>query len=308
MSEITKIQWCDHSSSPWHGCSHVHLGCTNCYAETMARRNPKTLGVWGDDGTRVKSKSFIANLRKWNREAEAAGVVQSVFPSICDPFEDRPELVPWRAEMFAEIDRCPWVRLMLLTKRPENIRRMWPMGGSPPPGMPGGYRFNVWLLTSVSDQTTTDTMILLLLDCCDLVPVRGLSIEPLLAPLKIPEAYLCGRCGIGTAKPHDVLGRDGINWCIIGGESGGGARPCNIEWIRSIVAQCKKSSIPCFVKQLGSVPMVDESWWREQSGTPLLSERKSQLCPDGFSALALDDDKGGDPNQWPNDLRVREFP
>lgn len=74
MGVETKIEWCDRSASPWHGCSRVHAGCDNCYAEAMAVRNPKTLGVWGDQGTRVKSKSFVANLRKWNREAEANGI------------------------------------------------------------------------------------------------------------------------------------------------------------------------------------------------------------------------------------------
>ena len=112
MGEQTKIQWCDHSASPWHGCEHArmpdgseHPGCWNCYAEAMSRRNQRVLGVWGGDGTRVKSKSFVKNLIAWNKVGEKRGRPVSVFPSICDPFENRPELVPWREEMFATIDQ-----------------------------------------------------------------------------------------------------------------------------------------------------------------------------------------------------------
>lgn len=335
MGETTKIEWVDRSASPWHGCSRVHAGCDNCYAEAMAVRNPKTLGTWGENGTRVKSKSFVANLRKWNREAEARGEPISVFPSICDPFEDRPELVEWRNEMFSTIDQCPWIRLLLLTKRPENVRRMWPVSERSGIAANGArywsrehFRPNVWLLTSVSDQPTADAMIPPLLKCRDLVPVLGVSAEPLLGPVDlarwlrpVPDCTFADgqdgccshpgnptpECGTGAACPLSEY--RGLNWVIVGGESGHGARPCDLAWIRSIVSQCKAAGVACFVKQLGaSICERYPSAW--PNGYPH-GDQSVTLTGDGygtFSVTGLHDKKGGDWTEWPADLRVREWP
>jgi protein gp37 len=76
----------------------------------------------------------------------------------------------------------------------------------------------------------------------------------------------------------------GIHWAIVGGESGHGAREFDIQWARSIIRQCREQRVPCFVKQVGSRPVRD--------GNPVV----------------LADFKGGDPQEWPEDLRVREFP
>lgn len=317
MGVETKIEWCDRSASPWHGCSRVHAGCDNCYAEAMAGRNPKTLGVWGENGTRVKSKSFVANLRKWNREAEARGEPISVFPSICDPFEDRPELVEWRNEMFATIDECPWIRLLLLTKRPQNVRRMWPHEGfyrrvfqSSPYGVqdcdPTPKRLNnVCLLTSVSDQATAEAMIHPLLECRDLVPVLGVSAEPLLGSIDLSARLgllTYSRDAVVRMMPHGLMYPDPragktvktypsqLDWVIVGGESGPKARPCDIGWVRSIVTQCKAAGVPCFVKQLGANPH-----YTNHQG-------------DMHACGPFRDPKGGDWNEWPEDLRVREWP
>ena len=78
-----------------------------------------------------------------------------------------------------------------------------------------------------------------------------------------------------------------IDWVIVGGESGPGARPCDIAWIRSIVAQCKAAGVPCFVKQLGA-------FWA----------RKANKDPDNWEQI---DRKGGDPLDWPLDIRVRQM-
>ena len=80
-----------------------------------------------------------------------------------------------------------------------------------------------------------------------------------------------------------------LHWIIVGGESGPGARPCDLSWIRSIRDQCRTMSVPCFVKQLGSNARAktafDEDFW-----------------------YSLKDQKGGNPAEWPSDLRVRESP
>lgn len=358
MAENTKIEWADHTASPWHGCSKVHTGCENCYAEALAKRNPATLGIWGETGTRVKSKSFIRNLHKWDREARRAGRIASVFPSLCDPFEDRPELEPWRREMFEAIDQCPNLRLLLLTKRPENVRGMWPgvchdtdMGGN---GVTMTmHRPNVHLLYSASDQPSLDAGIDHLLACRPLVPVLGLSLEPLVGPVDLTPWLLGGERNVQTCStcdgegvPKDVIAKhaavcqymshdinDGaervcsscgsmlpacaaceetggkvylptIDWVIVGGESGPGARPCNVAWIRSIIRQCKAAGVPVFVKQLGSRPIDTGTHFDWPGGTWFGAD------PDygNGARVYLDHPKGGNPAEWPEDLRVQEFP
>lgn len=293
MAANSKIEWCDHTASPWHGCTKVAAGCTNCYAAAMAPRNHGTLGIWGDHGTRIKSKSFGDNLRKWNRQAEKTGRVASVFPSICDPFEDRPELVPWRNEMFAAADLLPLIRLLLLTKRPQNIRGMWPCYTTPPHKQ---YRDNVWLGSSASTQADLEANLTEMAGVRDLAPVRFLSLEPLLEPL----SFALRTDGTGSA-----LTAAGINWVILGGESGPKARPCDVEWIRKIVAHCNAAGVPCFVKQLGANvitrnDMIEDVFNNGHAGWP---DPEIQHHIHGFR-----DPKGGDMNEWPKDLRVREFP
>lgn len=88
----------------------------------------------------------------------------------------------------------------------------------------------------------------------------------------------------------------GINWVIVGGESGPHARPCDVAWIRSIVAECREAEVPGFVKQLGARP----EQFRAPTGAP---DDAGDVVP-----LSLRDPKGGDPDEWPEDLRVREVP
>lgn len=306
----TKIEWVStvsadgtvvpgHTASPWYGCSHVHVGCHNCYAEMLAKRNPKTLGVWGDGGTRVKSKSFVGALLKFNEQAEAAGQIVSVFPSLCDPFEDRPELEPWRQEMFAVIDSCPWVRLLLLTKRPENVRRMWSAAG---------HRPNVWLIASISDQPTADKLVPDLLACAGLVPVLGLSAEPLLGPvnltrhlgfwMKEPCPDHKGRFSLECAACNgkNAVRVNRIQWLICGGESGPGARRFELDWARSLQSQCYKADVPYFFKQAGSNP------WDWDRGDPLA------YVPSELAPLKLKDGKGGSLEELPHELQCRDFP
>lgn len=74
MAENSKIEWTHHTWNPWRGCTKVSAGCANCYAETLSGRNPKTLGIWGPQGTRVvASESTWKEPMKWDREAAAAG-------------------------------------------------------------------------------------------------------------------------------------------------------------------------------------------------------------------------------------------
>lgn len=196
-----------------------------------------------------------------------------------------------RADLFRMIDKTPWLDWQLLTKRPENIARMWPTeddgaGGKlaamifgeddrPAKGRLIRRRDNVWLGTSISDQATAEAAIHNLLKCKNLLaPVTFLSAEPLLGPVNL------------LAQAQWFWAGSGVNWVIIGGESGAGARPCEVQWIRDLVKQCKNSGVPCFVKQLGAFPRWDRD----------------------ATQYFIRDSKGGDWEEWPADLRVREFP
>jgi protein gp37 len=369
VSETTKIQWAKHTASPWYGCQHAqlpdgsdHPGCPNCYAEALSRRNPGTLGEWGADGRRVVSKSFHDACRKWNAAALKAGERASVFPSLCDPFEDwqgpihdhfgerlhrsirggietqQVTMNDLRADLFATIDKCPMLDFLLLTKRPQNIQRFWTtVGGENAkrnwqfaepckemPSHPKKYRRNVHLLYSASDQASLEAGIGELLKCRDLVPVLGLSLEPLVGLIDLDDAgAFRTNHGCDGAVPdpqcevcHGAL--VGVDWVIVGGESGSGARPCRPEWIRSIVRQCKDANVPCFVKQLGSNivtrnDMVEDHFNSLETGWP---DPEVEHHIHGFREdyqgadcrIRLRDKKGGDWSEWPEDLRVRQFP
>lgn len=300
MSENSKIEWTDHTFNPWRGCTKVAAGCTNCYAEKLSKRNPKVLGIWGDQGTRVvASEAMWRKPLKWAkdwREAyedwaslkvgghfDAPRRPRVFCASLADVFEDRPELVGPRLRLLALIEQTPELDWQLLTKRPENVRRLLREGYGAAwneirdPQLPK----NVWLGTSVACQEDADRNIPELLK----VPaaVRFVSYEPAVGPVDF-SPWLWADLG-GRGKAH----LNGLHWLIVGGESGGKSkvRPCDVSWIRSAVEQCKAADAPVFVKQLGSRPMC---------GIP--------EC----NCLSKSKGKNGDPSVWAPDLRVREFP
>jgi protein gp37 len=154
---------------------------------------------------------------------------------------------------------------------------------------------NVWLGVSVEDQQRADERIPLLLQTP--AAVRFLSVEPLLGPISFRWAkwhdYKSAPVNPEDGRQHlnEYDGFRGIGWVIAGGESGPGARPCDVSWVRSIVAQCKAAGVPCFVKQLGanvSGYNPHGTWVR---GRPHFY-----------------DSKAGDMAEWPEDLRVRQMP
>lgn len=309
MSAETGIAWTDATFNPWWGCQRVSPGCTNCYAETWAKR-------WGVGWGPSVERRFFGDKHwnepvRWNKAAEAAGVRKRVFcASMADVFEDRRDLDDQRVRLWRLIRATPRLDWQLLTKRPENLRRMLPWTGEP--------WANVWLGTTCEDQQRADERIPHLL--ATPAAVRFLSVEPQLGAidlLRVKGLRGCGaakdgECGqawcpqVRDGEPHrsgrhcpiddwgDVDESDEpprIHWVIVGGESGPGARPFHVEWARSIVAQCKAAEVPVFVKQLGAVPIgVKEDGWDAPHKLTLLSK------------------KGGDMAEWPSDLRVREFP
>lgn len=333
MAENSKIEWTHHTFNPWRGCAKVHEGCAHCYAEREAKRFPDVRGIWGPNGTRVvASESMWHEPVKWNRLVSCnvahGGPRPRVFcASLADVFEDwhgkivshkrwtvrvapnghlgnagfrNATMDDLRARLFTMIDATPNLDWLLVTKRPENVHRMWPwhcpcgnlgtqqdevgMGRCEACGHEiedeDCYRKNVWLLTSVSNQATADAMIPPLLWSRDLCPVLGLSAEPLLGPIEFSNVT-------HRSDAISQLGKtalSGIDWVIVGGESGHGARPCDLGWIRSIRDQCQAASVACFIKQLGANPIA------------------------ASGSLRFLDKKGGDWETWPDDLRIRQYP
>ncbi len=219
MAENTAIAWTDHTFNPWIGCARVSPGCAMCYAETLDKRYGGT--AWGAHGTRrVTGADTWRKPLKWNRDALRTGTSPRVFcASMGDVFEDHPALTEPRARLWTLIEQTPALTWQLLTKRPENIATMAPWGDTWPT--------HVWAGTSVEDQRRADERTPHLAK----VPaaVRFLSCEPLLAPVD--------------------LDLTGVSWAIIGGESGPGHRPMDLNWLASIVGQCRAAGVAVFVKQ-----------------------------------------------------------
>lgn len=351
MVENSKIEWTHHTFNPWIGCSKVSPGCENCYAETLMDTRYGRV-KWGPKGTRQMTSD--ANWKKplaWDKAAKTSGERHRVFcASLADVFEDfkgpilnsageelrtdgegwfgtveeahasgespvgkvwhrRANLDHVRQRLFDLIDATPNLDWLLLTKRPENVLDMtlrcqekwWFRSLLACPS-------NVWIGTSIEDQKRADERIPHLLK----IPaaVRFLSMEPLLGPVDLQPVIKDGK----------FENNQGINcdWVIVGGESGQGARPCRVEWVRRIVQQCQAVGVPCFVKQLGANvvtrnDMVEDEFNNLNTGWP---DPHVEHHINGFQEnyqgadcrIRLRDSKGGDWNEWPEDLRVREFP
>jgi protein gp37 len=314
MAAESVIEWCDATFNPWVGCAKVSPACTHCYAEfsTPARTHrARGLELWGPKAARYVTSD--ANWREplaWNRRAVREGRRLRVFcASLADVFEDHPALGLPRVRLWDLIERTPALDWLLLTKRPQSIRSMVPRAWLDAP------RPHVWFGTTVEDQTRANERVLELVQ----VPavLRFLSVEPLLEPVEI---------GLRGTLPHTVASRytmvhERIGWVIVGGESGPRARPFDLAWARAIVAECAATQTACFVKQLGARP-IDSAcvdivgadghvhYVRPAGHRDLDEARRTPgvtLRPHDVGRL-LRDRKGGDIDEFPEDLRVRAFP
>lgn len=270
----SKIQWTHHTANLWHGCTKVHAGCDNCYAETMSKRFGKD--IWGNDKPRLAVKSVFKELAKYQKQAEQTGQMHRVFVgSMMDIFEKPMPVVNSKGEpvilddpgsqlytsdmrdiLFLNISKNEYPNLMFLflTKRPSNINKMIPeIWISSPPA-------NVMFGCSPVDQKTADKLIPQLLE------VNGrlfLSMEPMLGPVNL-EGLTQGR----------------IQWIITGGESGPHKRPYNTDWFRSIRDFCKTCRISFFMKQMdGVLPIPDDLIIREFPMMPVPPFNKFPMMP-----------------------------
>jgi protein gp37 len=255
MSANSAIEWTDHTFNPWWGCVKVSPGCERCYAETLSARYGHH--VWGPAKTTTRrhfGDAHWAEPLSWNQSAARDGVRKRVFcASMADVFEPHPNVTSDRQRLFALIEATPSLDWLLLTKRPELVPALLPSSwvNSPQP--------NVWIGASIEDQHRAEERLPLL----KAIPaaVRFLSCEPLLGPLS-------------------SVNLDGVDWVIVGGESGPGARRMDPSWALGLRQQCRSAGVKFFFKQAGSA--LAREWGMEGKGHEL--------------------------SRVPSQLRVREFP
>lgn len=259
MAKNSKIEWTDHTTNLWWGCSKEHTGCKNCYAESLSNRFGED--IWGENHGRKLIKSAFKDLDRYQKEAYKNDTFTKVFVgSMMDVFENNKLLInpnenfkdidSLRNALFEKIDNRKYdnIRFLFLTKRPGNINKMIPskwLEDCPS---------NVWFGTSISNQETTDIYVPLLLENTPLDSNLFLSMEPQIGGVTlhnflIPEA----------ATKSGVL-RNPIQWVIQGGESGLNRRPFNLIWADSIILQCKYAGISYFFKQIDKIKSIPEKY------------------------------------------------
>ncbi len=318
-------------------CENVSPGCENCYSDTNNSRclPANGTGLPFDRRSRdlvdifVDEKILVQPL-KWRKPVKIFVENQSdLFGEfVPDEMIDR---------VFAVMAFCHQHTFQVLTKREDRMRE-WASGSTSRWGTRhtpvisamnalgvereniAAIRWplpNVWLGVSVENQETADARIPLLLKSP--AAVRFVSYEPALGPVDFDPLWLHPelsgwwdgqRIARGKGAIHEVDhplkdATRGLDWIIIGGESGPGARPFDIQWARAPIEQCRAAGVACFVKQAGAfVISSDTNDWTGHRGTEALTGNGLEQR----WRILLDDKKGGSPEEWPEWMRVREFP
>lgn len=346
MSDRSSIEWTDASWNPLRGtkgrhhCVRISEGCKHCYAATMNHRFGGPDYVKGADAPRLDADALLQPL-KWRKPRRI--FVCSMTDLFMDEHSD--EMID---KVFAVMALAPRHAFQVLTKRAKRMRdyvsqerayryigAAWSMLGYHPLTKYRHERIttrpfplpNVWLGVSAENQERADERIPDLL--ATPAAVRFVSAEPLLGPIDFEypktiypdgppmccSGFECGCMGKPVEPPMWWTPSGvGIDWVIVGGESGPGARPCDVQWIRSIKDQCDSAGVACFVKQLGARPIIPASrqahWdWGGDIGRAARFEATDPLHESTAPwRVVLKDKKGGEPSEWPADLRVRQMP
>lgn len=345
---MSNIEWTDETWNPVTGCTRASAGCDNCYAVKMTHRlesmgQQKYTGLTVLNGK--QDRHFNGQVRchedaleiplRWRKPRMVfVNSMSDLFhPDVAFEFIDK---------VFAVMALCPQHTFQVLTKRPDRMagyllkpdRQPHPHAVDQinqcstddridierdcvriPVKKPGDHWSqaarvnvmpwplpNVWIGTSVENQDAADERIPHLLRCP--AAVRFLSLEPLLGPMNLRKGvYLMPPTCSGDRPDEYGTTLDGIDWLIIGGESGHGARPCDISWIRDIINQADSAGVSVFVKQVGSRP-----YEIADNGSAVRSWGEAKVQRNGDFVQIHLQDKKGDMNEWPEDLRRREFP
>lgn len=343
MSTASNIEWTDTTWNPVAGCAKVSAGCKHCYAETMAARHVLMTTAQGRTspylpvvdaerrrwrGNFITLPERLADPLSWRKPRrvfvnsmsdlfgedvpfEFIAAVFGVMAATSHTYQvltKRPqrmvEFFAWmtataaRASIDGRLVDLATIQALIQLRHDRHVGEI-SFGGVERWPLP-----NVWLGVSTEDQATADERIPLLLE----VPaaVRFISAEPLLGPITLfaecmdhvprAEGHMFAPAP-GMRRRHSGWSGDvlfeasdevALDWVIVGGESGPGARVCKVSWVRDLVRQCSEAGVPVFVKQLGARPDFVEP-----------------LAGGGQSIESM---LRGDPAEWPEDLRVRQFP
>ncbi len=226
----SSIEWTEFTWNPVTGCTKISAGCENCYAERMAKRL-KAMGQPNySNGFEVTCHpDVLERPLKWKKP-------QVIFVNSMSDLFHKEIPASFVDEIFYTMNQTPWHTYQILTKRSERLSQLFSRFN---------WSSNIWMGVTVENADHMDRI-----DDLRKVPssVRFLSLEPLLGPL-----------------PN--LNLENINWVIVGGESGPGARPMRKEWALEIRDQCLKAGIPFFFKQWGGVQkkkagrtLEDQTW------------------------------------------------
>lgn len=256
MGSKSPIEWLE-GGATWnflYGCTKVSDGCRWCYAERVVPRLtghiPEGASYQGK-GNVVVCEDKLQIPRQWTRGRKV--FVNSLSDTFHPAVPDRVRDAAWET-----MAASPQHTFLVLTKRPMHAREYLTRRGAPLP--------NVWVGVSAEDQPT----LIQRTEHLRGIPAakRFVSLEPMVAAVK-PGRYL-----------------EGIDWLIVGGESGRLARTCKEQWVRDVVRDCLKAGVPVYVKQLGT------QW----------ANGVKELGPCKIGG------KGQDIALWPKDLQVREVP
>lgn len=285
MGKDSAVPWTDHTYNEWIGCTEAGPGCDGCYARALdfryqwgvpkaeAARN-RDRGVaphWGPRAPRHRvSAATQTNPDKWNADAQVARHPAKVFASSLSDILDNAVPTEWRASLWDKVQRTPWLRWILVTKRIGNADWMLP-----------AKRFDnaIMVATVVTqEEVVRDGPKLAELKASGRVRAIGLSIEPQIELIHIPRSLLLV-----------------LDWVISGGESAQPPhkpRPYDIEWPRHLAGRCSDYGVAFFEKQLGSRP--------KSSGPNMVTD---------YDYIQRMDDRVGETmSEWPPDLRVRQYP
>ena len=335
MAEQSGISWTDATFNPWIGCTKVGPGCDNCYAEALMDKRWQRV-TWGTGRPRLATSERNWKLPLlWEKEHEAFALAHGrrrrVFcASLADVFDN--EVDPaWRVELMRLITRTPHLDWMVLTKRIGNAAAMLEAAcqGVDGVGWQRNPLANVWLGATVVNQEEADRDIPKLL--ATPARVRFLSIEPMLGPVNLQYQLHVANTAKGWVKLPWFDSSDGrsagggapkyigpsvpdVDWVIVGGESGVKARPFHVDWARSIVKQCQAAGVPVHVKQLGAQPRgwcaalahVAPEDREDVTCDYHEAHEQGQECQGRCAAMVAP--AGGDPTEWPEDLRVQQWP
>lgn len=325
MSDKTEIQWTEATWNVATGCTKCSPGCANCYIErTPPFRMHGRKFVRGTTGIVLHQDRLSIPLH-WNKPKRIfVNSLSDLFhDDIPDDFID---------QIFAVMALCPQHTFQCLTKRhrrmfewfnrkppfPKSVgeqnvgERIEAMRGSIEdapyhvPPFPGWPLPNVWLGVSVENQHFAAERIPILLKTPAVV--RWISAEPLLGPVDLDTEGKDGLHALGCGdSSHKNLYEhcNGLDWVVCGGESGPRARPLRMQWARALMEQCKESGVPFFMKQLGVTPISDRK--ETDDWSPLFRDSAKQK-PTGEFGFLFSLGKNGDPEDWPMDLQVREWP